>query len=180
VRAPLAALPGDALIVLVGPAGSGKSSWAARHFAASEILSSDAFRKIVSGDAADQAASDDAFRLLHLAARARLRRGLRTVVDATNLSARSRRALIAFARAASRPAVAIVFEVPLARCLAQNASRPGRSVPEDVVRQHVRQLVAARAALPAEGFSTITVLTAADLDARYDAAMPKAPTPVPS
>jgi predicted kinase len=174
------ALPRDALIVLVGPAGAGKSTWAARHFAAGEILSSDGFREMVSGDAADQGANDDAFRLLHVATRARLRRGLRTVVDATNLSARSRRALLTIARATSRPAVAIVFDVPLARCLAQNAARPGRSVPEDVVRQHVRQLVTARAALPVEGFSAIVVLTAADLDARYDAAMPKPPTPVPS
>jgi protein phosphatase len=178
--APLPGLSPDALVVLVGASGCGKSSWATRRFEAHEVLSSDVFREMVSGDAADQGASNDAFRLLHLAARARLRRGLRTVVDATNLTARARRALLGLARAAGRPAVAVVFDVPLDRCLAQNGDRAGRRVPEDVVREHHRQLALARAALPGEGFSAVVTVTAADLDARYDAPMPNASTPLPS
>jgi predicted kinase len=181
----LAATPDDldlpgALVVLVGVSGSGKSSWAARRFPAREILSSDAFREMVSDDAADQSASADAFRLLHLAARARLRRGLRTVIDATNLTLRARRQLLAAARVAGRPAVAIVFDVPLERCLAQNAHRAGRRVPGSVVRDQQRQLEVARQALEDEGFSAIVTLTASDLDAGYDAGMPDLPIPLPS
>jgi protein phosphatase len=165
-------LPGDALVVVVGIAGSGKSTWAARQFSASEILSSDAFREMVSGDPADQSASADAFRLLHLAVRARLRRGLRTVVDATNLTSRARRQLLTAARQAGRPSVAAVFDVPLERCLAQNARRTGRRVPEAVVRDQHRRLEAARQTLGEEGFSAVVTLTASDLDAGYDAGMP--------
>jgi predicted kinase len=167
-------LPRDALVVLVGISGSGKSSWAARHFGASEIVSSDAFREMVSGDAADQSASADAFRLLHFATRARLRRGLRTVIDATNLTLRARRQLLTTARHAGRPAVAVVFAVPLERCLAQNARRAERRVPESVLRDQQRQLEAARQALAEEGFSAVVTLTASDLDAGYDAGMPNA------
>lgn len=169
-------LPRDALVVLVGASGAGKSTWAARRFSANEILSSDAFREMVSGDADDQGASADAFRLLHLAARARLRRGLRTLVDATNLTTGARRSLLTLARTAGRPAVAIVFDVPLERCLQHNTGRAERRVPEDVIRQHHHQLEEARAVIPEEGFAAVGTVTASDLDARYDAPMPKAPT----
>jgi len=165
-------LPSDALIVLVGIAGSGKSTWAARRSGPHEVLSSDGFRALVSGDPADQSASADAFRLLHLAARARLRRGLRTFVDATNLTARARRQLLHAARDAGRPAVAVVFDVPLERCLAQNTRRAGRRVPDAIVLQQYRQFALARQTLGDEGFSAIVTLTASDLDAGYDAAMP--------
>jgi protein phosphatase len=174
------ALPADALVVLIGVSGSGKSSWAARQFPPREILSSDAFREMVSGNAADQSASADAFRLLHLAARARLRRGLRTVIDATNLTLRARRQLLAAAQVAGRPTVAVVFDVPLERCLAQNAERAERRVPESVLRDQQRQLEVARQTLGEEGFSAMMTLTARDLDAGYDAGMPNAPVSLPS
>ena len=45
-------------------------------------------------------------------------------------------------RRAGRPVVAVVFDVPLERCLAQNAARPERQVPDAVVRRHHRELSA--------------------------------------
>lgn len=113
-------LPSAALVLLVGPAGCGKSTWAARRFAVGTILSSDAFRELVGGDAADQRATADAFRALHGVARARLRRALTTVVDATNLTEGARRSLRRLAQDDDRPVVAIAFDVSLERCLAQN------------------------------------------------------------
>jgi protein phosphatase len=154
--------PAGALVLLVGPAGSGKSTWAARHFRPDDVLSSDAFRILVAGDATDQSASADAFRLLHLAIRARLARGLLTVVDATNLGAATRLGLSAQARRFGRPAVAVVFDVPLERCLAQNAARVGRQVPDAVVRRHHRELADAMAALWGEGYAQVRVVTASD------------------
>jgi protein phosphatase len=152
--------------MLVGASGCGKSTWAAHRFQPHEVLSSDAFRAMVAGDQADQSATADAFRLLHAAARARLRRGLLTVIDATNLATTARGSLLRLARGAGRPAVAVVFDVPLERCLANNARRPDRQVPESVVRRHVGQLVEARAALADEGFASIHVVGAPDVEPR--------------
>ncbi len=150
----------------MGASGSGKSTWAASRFRPHEVLSSDVFRAMVSGDPADQSATADAFRLLHAAARARLQRGLLTVIDATNLTKAARRSLLSLSRQAGRPAVAVVFDVPVAHCLARNAGRPGRQVPDAVVRRQAGQLPAARRALADEGFATIHVIGAPDAEPR--------------
>lgn len=152
------------LVVLVGAAGSGKSTFAARHFEPDEILSSDAFRAAISGDAADQSAGPAAFKALHAALGRRLRDRRLTVVDATNLTAAARRALVMRAAAESVPAIAIVLDLPEAVVLARNASRHDRVVPEDVVRRHlaeVRRIVGSRA-LEADGFAMIVTLTDPD------------------
>lgn len=159
-------LPTGALVLLVGPSGAGKSSWAAWHFEPDQVLSSDRFRAMVAGDEADQSANADAFRVLHAVVRARLRRGLLTVVDATNLSSGARTPLRRLAEAAGRPTVAVAFELSLERCLRQNAERAGRQVPDDVVRKHHDQLRTALKALPMEGYAAISVLGDADLDRR--------------
>ncbi len=67
-------IPSDALVVLTGPSGSGKSTFARRHFVPEEVLSSDAFREAILGDARDQTATEEAFRQLHGAAGRRLGR----------------------------------------------------------------------------------------------------------
>ena len=109
---PTVRLVDPSLVVLIGPAGSGKSTLAARHFAPDEILSSDAYRKLVSGDEADQRASGLAFRRLHDDVAARLRGRRLSVVDATNLTRHARLTLLARARDAGVPAVAIVLDLP--------------------------------------------------------------------
>jgi predicted kinase len=150
------------LVVLVGAAGAGKSTFAACHFVPDEILSSDAFRAIVSGDEADQAATRAAFGRLHRELAARLARGLLTVVDATSVQPRARRALLTRAIAAGVGATAIVLDLPVATVLARNAARHPRRVDEAVVRHHLEQLRAAldrpAAALHREGFAQVVVL----------------------
>jgi predicted kinase len=152
------ALPADALVLLVGPAGAGKSTWAAANFEDGVILSSDLFRHLLAGDAADQSATGEAFALLHRVARGRLRRGLLSVIDATNLTASARRGLLRLATQTGRPAVAVAFDVPLERCLAQNAARPGRIVPEEVVRRQHRAMAGVLVRLPHEGFAWVHVV----------------------
>jgi predicted kinase len=141
-------------VLLVGAAGSGKSTWARARFAPSQVVSSDGLREMVSDDAADQDATRDAFAILHAIVRARIRRGLLTVVDATNLLASSRKPLLELARRHGRPTVAVVFEVPLHELLARNAARE-RIVPEATVRRHAGLLPDALAAIRAEGYISV-------------------------
>jgi protein phosphatase len=149
-----ASIPARALVLLVGPAGSGKTTWARARFRPTQVLSSDHLRAMVADDPADQSATREAFAILHALARARLARGLLTVVDATNLLAPSRRPLLELAARHGRPVVAVVFEVPLPELLARNAARD-RVVPEGTVRHHHAQLEDALEALPSEGYAAI-------------------------
>jgi predicted kinase len=158
-------LPGGAVVVLIGISGSGKSSFAARHVPRNAILSSDEFRAIVAGDASDQSATDDAFGLLHAALDMRLRRGLLTVVDATNVRRWARRPLLELAARYRRPAVAVILDLPVAVCLARNAARIDRRVPAHAVRRQHRQLVVELDGLAAEGFAAVHRLSgAAEID----------------
>lgn len=157
------------LVVLVGAAGAGKSTFAARHFAPAEVLSSDRFRAIVSGDEANQAATRAAFVLLHRELSTRLGRGRLTVVDATSVQPAARRALVARAAAARVPVTAIVLDLPAEVVFARNAARPARTVDMAVVR---RQLDGVRASLDGpdptlrrEGFVQVVILRdAAEVD----------------
>ena len=82
-------IPELSLILLVGPSGCGKSTFARQHFKPTEVVSSDFFRGMVCDDENNQAASKDAFELLHLAAAKRLAARRFTVIDATNVRAES-------------------------------------------------------------------------------------------
>ncbi|MGI8590004.1 MAG: AAA family ATPase, partial [Nakamurella sp.] len=78
-------LPEVSLVVLIGTSGSGKSTFAARHFGSFEVISSDFCRGLVSGDPNDQSATAAAFEVLDFIAGKRLEAGLLTVIDATNV-----------------------------------------------------------------------------------------------
>src|SRR5436309_8722868 len=90
-------LPDLSLVLLVGASGSGKSTFARRHFKPTEILSSDFCRGLVRDDENDQAASRDAFDVLHLIAARRLAAGRLTVIDATNLQTDGRKPFLIMA-----------------------------------------------------------------------------------
>lgn len=154
--------PDPALVLLVGASGAGKSTFAARHFAADEVVSSDAFRAVVSGDETDQSASAAAFELLHAAVAERLAAGRLTVVDATNVNARSRAPLVASARRFAVPAVAIVLDVGARVCLDRNEGRPDRELPRYIVRAQIRAVRRSLPALRGEGFERVHILGSPD------------------
>jgi predicted kinase len=147
------------MVVLIGPSGAGKSTFAARHFTATQVLSSDAFRGMVSDDPRDQAATDAAFELLHAALALRLGRGRLTVVDATNVEHWARERLLSIAGTFRRPAVAIVFDLPLSTCLERAAARTDHPVPSAVIRRHHARMRRSLATLPDDGFESILVLS---------------------
>jgi protein phosphatase len=151
-------LPADAMVVLIGPSGSGKSSFAARHFRPSQVLSSDALRAMVADDANDQTATNAAFDLLHTALAMRLARRRLTVVDATSVEGWARDRLLAVARQHRRPAAAIVFDLPLALCLERNAARADRRLPPASIRRQHQRMRGSLDGLAAEGFDPLVVL----------------------
>lgn len=163
-------LPDLCLVVLIGPSGAGKSTFARRHFAASEILSSDVFRAMVRDDERDQSATADAFDALHYVAAKRLAAGRLTVVDATNIRPEDRKPLIELAKRFHVFPVAIVLNLPLRVCLDRSRARDDRpGALQFVPRQHstMRTGLRGRAAkgLLEEGFRYVHVLhEEADVD----------------
>ena len=152
------AIPRDALVLLVGVAASGKSTFARRHFRPTEVLSSDGMRALIGDDPHDQSATDDAFDLLHRLLAMRLRRGRLTAVDATNVEGWARAELLAVARRHRRPAVALVLDVPLPVALARNAARAAPRPPERAIRRQHRWLVDSLPELEREGFERVVHL----------------------
>ncbi|MFJ8003753.1 polynucleotide kinase-phosphatase [Streptomyces fagopyri] len=147
------------LVVLIGASGSGKSTFARRHFKPTEVISSDFCRGLVADDENDQSASGDAFDVLHYIAGKRLAAGRRTVVDATNVQQESRRQLIDLARKHDVLPIAIVLDVPEEVCAGRNASRTDRAdMPRRVIQRHIRELRRSLRSLEREGFRKVHVL----------------------
>jgi predicted kinase len=146
------------LTVLIGPAGSGKSSYAATCWRPEEVVSSDELRGLLTGDPANQDANAEVFALLHEIVSQRLRRGADTVVDATNSHADHRATLLGIARATGATVVAAVLDTPLDVCLARNATRL-RQVPADAVRTQHERIQDCLPYLLGEGFTIVTELS---------------------
>ena len=151
-------VPELSLVVLVGTTGSGKSTFAGRHFLPTQVISSDWCRGLVSDDENDQSATPDAFALLHHLAGIRLRRGLLTVIDATNVQPKAREALVKVAREYDVLPVAIVLDVPEQVCRERNELRPDRVMGPHVIARQRRELRAHLRNLEREGFRKVHVL----------------------
>ncbi len=93
--------PGE-LHLMVGPSGAGKSTFVRNNpwpcfsngiipFGA--LISSDALRMEIAGTLQDMTVNDQVFSAMHALTKARLTGGLNTIIDATNLRSRDRRAL---------------------------------------------------------------------------------------
>jgi len=152
------AIPELCLVALVGASGSGKSTFAKKHFLPTEVISSDVCRALVSDDDMDMAATSPAFELVHEIARKRLAFGKLAVIDATNVQSAARKPLITLAKEQDCLPVAIVLDLPERECQARNKERGDKQIPEHAIRNHARQLRSSLKHLKREGFRYVFVL----------------------
>ena len=155
-------IPELSLVVLIGPSGSGKSSFGRKLFLPTEVVSSDACRGLVSDNENDQAATNDAFDLLHMIVRKRLGRGRLTVIDATNVQPEARKSLVELAREYHVLPVAIVFDLPEKLCQERNVSRPDRQFGPHVIRNQAQQMRRSLRGLEREGFRYVFKLSSSE------------------
>jgi protein phosphatase len=155
-------IPQLALVVLIGPSGSGKSTFARRCFKPTEVLSSDFCRGLVSDDENRQAATADAFDVLHFVAAKRLAAGKLTVIDATNVQREARKPLVALAREYHCLPVAIVLNIPEKICCERNRGRADRAFGPHVIRQQCSRLRSSLRHLKDEGFRHVLIIESAE------------------
>jgi protein phosphatase len=155
-------VPELSLVVLIGASGSGKSSFARKNFKPTEVLSSDYCRGLVSDDENSQAATNDAFEVLHFIAAKRLAAGKLVVVDATNAQSESRKPLVELAREFHCLPVAIVLNLPERLCHDRNRGRVDRDFGPHVIRQQTQQLRRSLRGLEREGFRHVFILDSAE------------------
>src|SRR4030095_165040 len=142
--------------------GCGKSTFARHHFKPTEVLSSDYCRGLVSDDENNQAATKDAFEVLHFIAAKRLAAGKLTVIDATNVQPEARKPLVALAREYHVLPVAIVLNLPDRICYERNEVRTDRDFGPHVIRQQAQQLRRSIRNLRREGFRHIYEFSSPD------------------
>jgi protein phosphatase len=150
--------PELSLVVLIGASGSGKSTFARKHFQPFEVLSSDFCRGLVSDDENNQSVSSAAFDVLHYIAAKRLAAGRLTVIDATNVQPEDRKKLLALAREYHCFPVAIALNVSEELCHQRNQQRSDRQFGSHVVRRHTQSLRRSLRGLEKEGFRYVYVL----------------------
>jgi len=146
-------LPELSLVLLIGTSGAGKSTFARRLFSATEIVSSDQCRALVADDENDQSATPEAFALLHYLVGLRLKRGLLTVVDATNVQPEARKTLVQLARDYHVLPTAVVLDVPDRLAEDRNRQRAERQhLGRHVIPNQRQQLRRSLKLLKQEGF----------------------------
>ncbi|MEH2248681.1 polynucleotide kinase-phosphatase [Nostoc sp.] len=151
-------IPELSLIVLIGASGSGKSTFARKHFQPFEVLSSDFCRGLVSNEENSQSATKDAFEVLRFIADKRLAAGKLTVIDATNVQMEDRKPLLQMARQYHSFAIAIVLDLPEELCHERNQLRSDRQFGLHVVRRHTQMLRRSLRGLEKEGFRYVYTL----------------------
>ena len=150
-------------MVLCGPAASGKTTFAERHFRTTQVISSDRVWARVCDDEKDQRFSVQAFNLVYFLIEQRLTLNRLCVVDSTALTAGSRKGLLDLAKRFHVPAVAMILDVPLEVCVARDEKRD-RSVGRDVVERQYHLFELAKSAIRQEGFDQLIEIGDRDLD----------------
>ena len=160
-------VPRRTLLVLCGPAGSGKSTFAAQRFLATSIVSSDQCRAMICDDENNQQVNRDTFDLFYYIIQKRLYLGRFTVADSTALRSDTRRRLRAQSRHFGYYGCLLIFNTPPDICLARNRLR-SRNVEEQVIPYHAGLLQQTLLDAPTEGWEQIYVLGVDDMDMQIE------------
>lgn len=143
------------LIVMVGIPGSGKSTYAKKHFGkTAQILSSDALRKELLGDETNQKQNDIVFTELYKRARGFLILGEDVVIDGTNINVFERKRVLNNFEDLSVEKIAIVMNTPIETCYHQNQQRE-RNVEESVIDMYAKNF---EMPTTSEGFDKIEII----------------------
>jgi predicted kinase len=143
------------LYVLIGLQGSGKTTWASANAQrlSATVLASDSVRNelVQQGQGAQAQNGDFVFGIFNRRLLELLRSGQNVISDATHARRAWRRDEIMIGRSRGVWVVGVWFDVPLALCLARNASRAGSSWGDQVVPEAYLREVAAQFEAPAVG-----------------------------
>ena len=168
--------PSPCVVVLVGPAGSGKTTWAETTFGAQRVVSSDRLRALVGTGEDDLDASADAFALLDRVVEQRLARRLTTVIDTLGFDPDLRARWRELAEAAGLACLCVVFDTPASLCRTRNAGRV-RRVPVTVLTQQLRTFAVMRDGLDNEGFAEVRMVRPETLPSGGAVTVPVGDTP---
>lgn len=150
------------VIVLCGPAGCGKSTFAVRHFRPTHVISSDLCRQLVCDDETDQRYPAQTFALLNFLIGQRLSINRLCVVDSTAITSGARKPLLDVGRKYRVRTELFLFDVSLEKCLERDRGRP-RSVGSKAIEEQYRLFKRAKETVRSEGFDEIVEFHEEDL-----------------
>lgn len=129
------------LWVMVGLSGSGKSSVAkeiAENNHNTAIVSSDSIREELTGDYGNQENNEEVFKVFRKRIRDELENNINVIVDAINITMRSRRAIIENVKGIECHKIVYLIPKPFRQCKIDNLNRP-HPVPEEVLDKQIRK-----------------------------------------
>lgn len=150
------ALPRRTLLVLCGPAGSGKSTFAAQHFPETTIVSSDRCRGMVCDDENNQSVNRETFDLFYFILQKRMQLGRFCVADSVALKSYARTHLRQLSRRFGYFGCLLIFATSPETCLQHDQQRT-RQVGASVIRYHTGLLQHALQEAPREGWELVRV-----------------------
>lgn len=144
------------LCVMCGLSGSGKSTIARNSldsFNNPVIVSSDVIREELTGKVEDQSKNDEVFKLFHERIRKNLENKHDVIVDATNLTMKSRRAIMMKINGLDVHKICYVIPKPFEECKKDNINRE-HPVPNEVLEKQIKRF---QIPFKEEGFDEIFI-----------------------
>lgn len=129
------------LYVMCGLSGSGKSTIAkqiANDNPDTVIISTDMIREQLTGEIGDQSQNDEVFELFHTLIRKRLENKYNVIADTTNITMKSRRAILNKVNGLDIEKICYIMPKPFEWCQQDNKNRP-HPVPDEVLERQIRK-----------------------------------------